>query len=187
MTIAPVDTGLNGWAEDAVGASLGARHALQLVPGGGAYERRRHGSHGRGPHPRAEGTSERGVALAYKVVSPDAWRNDDVTQRRARRVAALRRRRAVMLAGVAAGLVCGLALPFAALGGSPAAPGGSLAAPGGSLAAPGETIYVVRPGDTLWSIAARFDRGGDPRPLAEELARETGSAMVVSGERIVIP
>jgi nucleoid-associated protein YgaU len=52
---------------------------------------------------------------------------------------------------------------------------------------PGETVYVVRPGDTLWSIASRFDHGGDPRPLAEALAQETGSAIVVPGERIAIP
>jgi hypothetical protein len=98
-----------------------------------------------------------------------------------RRAVAQHRRRAVALVALAAGLVGGLTLPLAALGGSPATRFGSAAV------APGETVYVVRAGDTLWSIAWHFDHGGDPRPLAEALAAETGSAVVVPGERIAIP
>lgn len=76
-----------------------------------------------------------------------------------------------------------LALPVSSLGGRPAAgvPASS------SVVGTGSTVYVVQPGDTLWSIAARIDRGGDPRPLAEALAREIGSASVVPGERIRVP
>ncbi len=207
MAIAPVlDTEAGDWPEDGagvpVGNRLGNRHALALVPGAGAREGPQDGSHGGGSRPRAVAILEPGVVLENRVASRGSRRGADVTQRSARRVAALRRRRAVVLAGVAGGLVCGLALPFAALGGSPAVPalasaaalrasaearGGSAAAPAAIAAARGEAIYVVQPGDTLWSIASRFDHGGDPRPLAEALARETGSAVVVPGERIAIP
>ena len=109
----------------------------------------------------------------------------------ARRAAAQRRGRAVALTLLAAGLVCGLALPLSVLGGAPASqhavPGSAVASQHATLSPPGETVYVVRSGDTLWSIASRFDRGGDPRPLAEALAQETGSDVVVPGERITIP
>ena len=30
-------------------------------------------------------------------------------------------------------------------------------------------VYVVRPGDTLWTIARRADPGADPRPLVDRL------------------
>jgi len=120
-------------------------------------------------------------AVVHAVVSlPPA--GVDVARRRARRAAARRRRRALALGVIAAGLTCGLALPLTSLAGSPAS---ASARPLPVVA--GETVYVVRPGDTLWSIAARFDRGGSPRPMAEALARETGSQVVVPGERIPIP
>lgn len=96
-----------------------------------------------------------------------------------------RRRRRLLLGATAVGLVTALALPLTGLAGRPA--GRHPAAGASQAAATGATVYVVRPGDTLWSIASRFDAGGDPRPLAEAMARETGSATVVPGERITIP
>lgn len=87
------------------------------------------------------------------------------------------------MSGAVAALAVGLALPIGALGGAPA----RSPHPGTRPATAGEIVYVVQPGDTLWSIAARLDRGGNPRALAEALARETGSATVVPGERIVVP
>ena len=98
--------------------------------------------------------------------------------------ARVRRRRRQVLVGLAVtGAAVGLVLPVSSLGGRPAAgvPGPS------AVVGTGSTVYVVQPGDTLWSIAARIDRGGDPRPLAEALARETGSSTVVPGERIRVP
>ncbi|HEX7096796.1 MAG TPA: LysM domain-containing protein [Acidimicrobiales bacterium] len=52
---------------------------------------------------------------------------------------------------------------------------------------PPAPVYVVRPGDTLWSIAARLDPGGDPRPLVEQLAEAAGGAELVPGQRIELP
>lgn len=121
-----------------------------------------------------------GRALA-RAVAPSTIRSGvDVTQRRARRAEVQRRRRGLALVTTAAGLVCGLALPLSALGGS------SAGRHAGETTATG-SVYVVRSGDTLWSIATHFDQGGDPRPLAEAIAKETGSAAVVPGERIAIP
>ena len=127
------------------------------------------------------------VERGGRVVAPcsPAARRPEVVVRPARGVQVPRRarRRRVLVGAGLAGLLVGLALPVSILGGAPApAPRG---AQGAALA--GSTLYVVQPGDTLWSIASRFDRGGDPRPLAEAIARETGSAAVVPGEHIVLP
>lgn len=105
-------------------------------------------------------------------------------ERRRPSEAVARRRRRLLLAVAAVGIVVALAAPVTLLGGRPAK---VPAAAAGSAATAGSTVYVVQPGDTLWSIAVRFDAGGDPRPLAQALARQTGSATVVPGERIAIP
>jgi len=47
--------------------------------------------------------------------------------------------------------------------------------------------YVVRPGDSLWSIAQRVDPTGDPRPIVSQLASELGTYSVVPGEQVTIP
>jgi hypothetical protein len=46
--------------------------------------------------------------------------------------------------------------------------------------------YVVKPGDTLSSIAAQADPAR-PAALTGQLAREAGSAVVVPGEHVFIP
>jgi LysM repeat protein len=48
-------------------------------------------------------------------------------------------------------------------------------------------VYVVQPGDTLWSIAVRVDPTGDPRPIVDQLAQEVGSDTVVPGEHLTLP
>jgi hypothetical protein len=47
-------------------------------------------------------------------------------------------------------------------------------------------VYVVQPGDTLRSIAARVNAGAVAR-ITAELATETGSSSVVPGEHVRIP
>jgi len=67
-----------------------------------------------------------------------------------------------------------------------AGPVGHALAPDGSKAAEG--TYVVRPGDTLWSIAARL-RDGDPRPLVDAIQRANGvdPGALVPGQALLIP
>jgi len=51
-----------------------------------------------------------------------------------------------------------------------------------------ERSVVVRPGDTLWAIAAR-EYGGDPRDGVWKLAHRNhlSGSTVVPGERLVVP
>ena len=49
--------------------------------------------------------------------------------------------------------------------------------------------YLVRPGDTLWSIAARVSPGEDPRPLVDAIfaANRVEVGALVPGTTLVIP
>ena len=62
-----------------------------------------------------------------------------------------------------------------------------LAAHGSSGAGPRRT-YVVRPGDTLWSVAQRTF-SGDPRQGVWELQHRNhlASATIVPGQKLVVP
>lgn len=57
----------------------------------------------------------------------------------------------------------------------------------GAEVSDGVTHYVVRPGDTLWSIASRLDPGGDPRPIVDELAAELRGAPLEAGMSLTLP
>ncbi|MGY1805193.1 LysM peptidoglycan-binding domain-containing protein [Blastococcus sp. SYSU D00922] len=59
----------------------------------------------------------------------------------------------------------------------------------GGLRLAGESSVVVRPGDTLWSIASAVEGGGDVRALVDEiqvLNRLQGSELV-PGQTLVLP
>ena len=104
-------------------------------------------------------------------------------RRAAGRRAAVRRRR-VLLGTVATGLLVALALPWSGTGGQ------SLATPGPALAGNrvvAGALYVVQPGDSLWSIAEQLAPGGDPRPLVSRLEARVGGDTVAPGERIRLP
>jgi hypothetical protein len=92
--------------------------------------------------------------------------------------ALVRRRRLVWVATIAfvAVLLVLLALPVRALGGSTLAQ---------VTPAPGAD-YIVKPGDTLLSVATRADPL-HARVLAAQMAREVGSNVVVPGEHLHIP
>ena len=62
-----------------------------------------------------------------------------------------------------------------------------LAAHGSSGAGPKHT-YVVRPGDTLWTVAERT-YAGDPREGVWKLEQRNhlASATIVPGEKLVVP
>ena len=62
--------------------------------------------------------------------------------------------------------------------------------PGATLVeASGQTvIYVVQPGDTLWSIAERVNPPGrDLRYTVDRLSEVTGGSLLHPGQRIVVP
>lgn len=48
-------------------------------------------------------------------------------------------------------------------------------------------VWIVRPGDTLWSIALASGAKGDIRPLVDRLSKEVGGRPLQVGERIVLP
>ena len=50
-----------------------------------------------------------------------------------------------------------------------------------------KATYVVRSGDTLWTIAKRIQPTGDVRPLVDALAAARDGRPLQPGERIVVP
>jgi hypothetical protein len=82
---------------------------------------------------------------------------------------------------VASLLLVGLALPLGGIGGRSHAS----ASPPAESSHPVE--YIVRPGDSLWSIAERTDPSGDPRPMVAEMAAQIGSTSVQPGQHIAVP
>ena len=79
---------------------------------------------------------------------------------------------------VAVGLVAGLTGPVAHAFG-----------PGLAMRPAASRRYVVRPGDTLWSIASRGTPGADPRPLVDaiEAANHLDPGSLVPGQTLLVP
>ncbi len=97
-----------------------------------------------------------------------------------------RRRRVVtLMALVAVALVAvtGVRLALAGSG------GGALTASGSSGASSSSAghVYVVQPGDSLWSIVEATSRGGDPRPEVDRLAAQLDGRPLLPGQRLVLP
>lgn len=59
------------------------------------------------------------------------------------------------------------------------------ARPGAELAA--DRVWVVQPGDTVWTIAQAAEPGADVRALVDEIDSELKGAPIYPGERIRIP
>ena len=72
----------------------------------------------------------------------------------------------------------------AALGGSSLATPERRPAAADTAAAPGSRSTVVRPGDSLWSVAARLAPDSDPRPVVDALAEARHGTVVMPGETI---
>lgn len=100
------------------------------------------------------------------------------------------RRRRLLAAGIlllAIAAVLSIAQSIlAGAGGGPLTTTGA-AASGGAMTPAGAEVWIVRPGDTLWSIARAVDPKGDVRPLVDRLASETGTAGLYPGEPVAIP
>jgi Tfp pilus assembly protein FimV len=90
-----------------------------------------------------------------------------------------RRRLAVVFAALTV-----LALPAAAFlaSGSPATTIPAASAP--AAPSPARTVYVVQPGDTLWSIAHKLEPTADPREVVDRLVDLNGSAALQPGQRL---
>lgn len=95
-------------------------------------------------------------------------------------------RRRIMVAAIAVvvlvALVVGVRAAASLLAGS-AAPTTSAVATAPVVPIAADT-YVVRPGDTLWSIATRLDPDADPRPLVDALRARAGGPALDAGQRI---
>lgn len=50
-------------------------------------------------------------------------------------------------------------------------------------------VYVVRPGDTLWTIAGRVDPGADPRAVVDALivGNHLRNAAIAPGQELRLP
>ena len=91
--------------------------------------------------------------------------------------ATYRRRRFVVALGVALVLLTA-GKAGAALGSSP------LEAPGRP---PSATHYVVRSGDSLWSVARRLAPDEDPRPVVDALEAARHGSPLLPGETVALP
>ena len=58
---------------------------------------------------------------------------------------------------------------------------------GGTQAARTRRTYVVRSGDTLWSIARSLHTTGDVRVTVKRLAAANGGSTLRVGDRLVVP
>jgi nucleoid-associated protein YgaU len=112
----------------------------------------------------------------------------ELVERRRRRppIPAARRRAVIRRRLTAIALVVGLVVvlrPLLLPGGDP------LVVPGRATpaAAGGTRVYVVQPGDTLWSIARQLHPQDDPRPVVDQLASQLHGSSLQVGQRLALP
>jgi hypothetical protein len=139
------------------------------------------------------------VAIQVPQAEPEIWfepsggQGDEPQQelptrqqrRRARalpdRATRIRRRRLALLLGSVALMLAGAGVVRLFVGGT----FGSAPADA-RPASIDQQVYVVQPGDSLWSIAERVADGGDPRPIVASLREQQGDAEVEVGDRLTI-
>jgi hypothetical protein len=119
------------------------------------------------------------AAIAYPtpIDSPRPTLRLVVAPRATRPVPAVVYRRRRLIAVLIIALVLAAATVVAARIGASGAPQTS------PPPAPG-VVYVVQPGDTLWSIAAKLAPGADPRDEVDRLAAINGGAALRVGQRL---
>ena len=49
---------------------------------------------------------------------------------------------------------------------------------------PARAVYVVQPGDTVWTIARKLDPNGDPRAVVDRIVELNGGAALQPGQRL---
>ena len=109
-----------------------------------------------------------------------------VASRRLDQAVYWRRRALVAMAAVALLAVLAFAAAGVVRGVTSSAPSPDRAGSTASSAAVLSPVYVVEPGDTLWSIAERIAPGEDPRPIVHRLARQAGGASLRPGQRLTL-
>jgi len=82
-----------------------------------------------------------------------------------------------------------LSLVVAAIGASWAVPAVKALGVGPEPVRVSSVSYVVREGDTLWSIAERVAPGQDPRPVVDALtsANDVDPGTLVPGQALIVP
>ena len=133
-----------------------------------------------------------GACRPERTDQPDARRYRRDARRYGPGATVYRRRRAVafvVLVAVAVVAVTGIRLALAGAGGGALTASGSARAGGGAAAGPSSSghIYVVQPGDSVWSIVEATSRGGDPRPEVDRLTAALGGQPLQPGERLQLP
>jgi hypothetical protein len=147
------------------------------------------------PHPEPRRPALRLVVSTPH--EPGLARSRRVAPRRPSRAVYWRRRATVLLVAVTlvalgwaaagamgAGSADDLSIVTAASLAAPLAPA---AAPDAAPTAPvAPKVYVVRPGDTVWSIAERLHPEGDVRELVDQLTERAGGSGLQAGQRIAL-
>ena len=103
--------------------------------------------------------------------------------------AVIRRRRlgaACLLLGIGLLMMVGTLAVQGALGRTGSGPL-TAAGAGPALHLASDQVWVVQPGDTVWSIAQALEPGADVRPLVDRIESELKGAPIYPGERILIP
>lgn len=134
--------------------------------------------------PRPDRSQRRGRSL-----DPVTTMDTVVAGIRVRRGAPYTRRRLVAVV-VAAVLCVGAWTLASAVGSALGAPtvAGAVEPGAVSLTSQVPTSVVVKPGDTVWALAARISDGdGDLRPVVDGLVDHLGTSTLTAGERIELP
>lgn len=130
-------------------------------------------------HPYAPRRSDLVAAARMRGVPPERLHPSVYRRRRLLAVG-------LLLLVIAAVLVLAQST-LAGTGGGPLTTTGAAATPSDSMAPAAASVWVVRPGDTLWSIARSLDPNGDIRPLVDRLSSQVHGGNIYPGETIALP
>lgn len=96
-------------------------------------------------------------------------------------------RRRAAFGAVAAALVLVVAVLLAGVTGAPSVSDTvGAGVPAGPAGGDATAAHVVRPGDTVWSIARRLQPDGDIRGLVDRIVARNGGATLTAGQRLVL-
>lgn len=132
------------------------------------------------PQGAVSGEASRVVAARSAVARPDTAPSGTVPRQRSS-AAVLRRRRCVLV--LLGGLLClGIVLVGRDIAGAP--PTSSPATPASRGFA--ERVWIVRPGDTVWSLVEASGVRGDIRPVVDGLQASLHGRPLQVGQRLVV-